>query len=307
MAPSVIIIGASGALGRPLVEEFQEQRARFGRVAILSDPAKAYKFSEVQKSGTEVVIGSFLDFKCYQGFDVVLSLVGNGAMRLQPGMIEAAVAGGVRHFYPSEFGTDFSQASLWQFRYFRDKVVTRDHLAAKAKEVPDFHYTLMLTGTFTDWAAGEFSGVDVKNHRVEAYGYPDAQIAVTALADIARYTVESVLLPFPEGQSRREIRVCGDQVTFKQLIAVLEEIQGVKYQAKFFDLQEAAEKQEEARLRGDEEGELMWAGRTNIPAGRVIIPLPLDNEKFGFKPEPIKETLRRWLKENKGIDPKNNA
>ncbi|KAJ7302721.1 hypothetical protein DFH08DRAFT_927703 [Mycena albidolilacea] len=298
MAPSVIIIGASGALGRPLVEEFQRQRARFGSVAILSDPAKAHKFSEVQKSGIEVVIGSFLDFKCYQGFDVVLSVVGNGAMRLQPGMIEAAVAGGVRHFYPSEFGTDFSQAGLWQFRYFRDKVATRDHLAAKAKEVPDFRYTLMLTGAFTDWAAGEFSGVDVKNHTVEAYGYPDAQIAVTALADIARYTVESVLLPFPEGQSRREIRVRGDQVTFKQLISLLEEVQGVKYQAKFFDPQEAAEKQEEARLRGDEEGELMWAGRTNIPAGRVIIPLPLDNDKFGFKPEPIKETFRRWLKGN---------
>ncbi|KAJ7887027.1 hypothetical protein B0H14DRAFT_2337976 [Mycena olivaceomarginata] len=300
MAPSVIIIGASGALGRPLVEEFQRQRAHFGSVAILSDPAKAHKFSEVQKGGIEVVIGSFLDFKCYQGFDIVLSLVGNGAMRLQPGMIEAAVAGGVRHFYPSEFGTDFSQAGLWQFRYFRDKVATRDHLAAKAKEVPDFRYTLMLTGTFTDWAAGEFtfSGIDVKNQTVEAYGYPDAQIAVTALADIARYTVESVLLPFPEGQSRREIRVRGDQVTFEQLIALLEEVQGMKYQAKFFDPQEAAEKQEEARLRGDEEGELMWAGRTNIPAGRVIIPLPLDNDKFGFKPEPIKETLRRWLKGN---------
>ncbi|KAJ6528933.1 hypothetical protein B0H19DRAFT_968764 [Mycena capillaripes] len=298
MAPSVIIIGASGALGRPIVEEFQRQRARFGNLAILSDPAKAHKFSEVQKSGIEVVIGSFLDFKCYQGFDVVLSLVGNGAMRLQPGMIEAAVAGGVRHFYPSEFGTDFSQAGLWQFRYFRDKVATRDHLAAKAKEVPDFRYTLMLTGAFTDWAAGEFSGVDVENHTVEAYGYPDAEIAVTALADIARYTVESVLLPFSEGQSRREIRVRGDQVTFTQLIALLEEIQGVKYQTKFFDPQEAAKKQEEARLRGDEEGELMWAGRTNIPAGRVIIPLPLDNEKFGFKPEPIKETLRRWLKGN---------
>ncbi|KAF7363001.1 NAD(P)-binding protein [Mycena venus] len=303
MAPSVLIIGASGALGRPLVEEFQKQRARFGGVAILSDPAKAHKFSEVQKSGIKVVIGSFLDFKCYQGASADLSslfhhsschhrmqastscspLWETGAMRLQPGMIEAAVAG-----WPG----------LWQFRYFRDKVATRDHLAAKAKEVPDFRYTLMLTGAFTDWAAGEFSGVDVKNHTVEAYGYPDAQIAVTALADIARYTVESVLLPFPEEQSRREIRVRGDQVTFKQLIALLEQIQGVKYQTKFFDPQEAAKKQEEARLCGDEEGELMWAGRTNIPAGRVIIPLPLDNEKFGFKPEPIKETLRRWLEEN---------
>jgi hypothetical protein len=115
------------------------------------------------------------------GFDVVLSLAGNAMMRLQPGMIEAAVAGGVRHFYPSEFGTDITQDGVWQFRYFRDKVVTRDHLAAKAKELPDFRYTLMLVGSFSEWAASAFSGVDMEKHTVSSYGYPDAEISVTAL------------------------------------------------------------------------------------------------------------------------------
>ncbi|KAF7374268.1 NAD(P)-binding protein [Mycena sanguinolenta] len=298
MAPSVLLIGASGALGRPLVEEFQRQRARFGRVAILSDPAKVDKFKEVQKNGIEVISGSFLDFKCYQGFDVVISLTGNGAMRLQPAMIEAAIAGGVRHFYPSEFGTDIEHKNFWQFRYFRDKVATRDHLAAKAKEVSDFRYTLMLVGAFSEWAAGEFSGVDLKNHTVVAYGYPDAELSVTGMKDIVRYTVDSILLPFPEGQTRREIRVRGDHLTWTQLIGLLEEIQGVKYQVTFIDPQEAAKKQEEARQRGDEDAELMWAGKTLGPAGRVVIPLPLDNDKFDFKPEPLKEILLRTLKRN---------
>ncbi|KAJ7248090.1 hypothetical protein C8J57DRAFT_1140013 [Mycena rebaudengoi] len=299
MAPSVLLIGASGSLGRSLVEEFQKQRARFGRVAILSDPAKAHRFSEVQKNGDiEVITGSFLDFKCYQGFDVVLSLAGNAKMRLQPAMIEAAISGGVRHFYPSEFGTDITQDGVWQFRYFRDKVATRDHLAAMAKEVPGFHYTLLLCGAFSEWVAGEFSGVDLEKHTVEAYGYPDAENSVTALNDVVRYTVESILLPFPAGQSRREIRVRGDHLTWAQIIALLEEVQGVKYQVKFIDPQEAAKKQEEARLRGDEEGELRWAGRVLSPTGRVTVPLPLDNDNFGFKPEGLKETLQRLLKGN---------
>ncbi|KAF7337107.1 NAD(P)-binding protein [Mycena venus] len=299
MAPSVLLIGASGSLGRPLVDEFQKQRASFGRVAILSDPAKAHKFSEVQKNGDiEVISGSFLDFKCYQGFDVVLSLAGNATMRLQPAMIEAAIAGGVRHFYPSEFGTDITLPGVWQFRYFRDKVATRDHLAAKAKEVPGFRYTLLLCGAFSEWAAGEFSGVDVRKHTVEVYGYPDAEISVTAMNDVVRYTVSSILLPFPAEQSRREVRVRGDNLTWTQLIALLEEVQGVKYQVKFIDPEEAAKKQEEARQRGDEEGELMWAGRTVGPAGKVRVPLPIDNDKFGFKPEGLKETLQRLLKGN---------
>ncbi|KAJ6517979.1 hypothetical protein C8R47DRAFT_960115 [Mycena vitilis] len=298
MAPSVLLIGASGSLGAPLVKEFQKQRARFARVAILADPAKAHKFAEVQENGIDLVVGSFLDSKSYQGFDVVLSLVGNALMRLQPGMIEAAVAGGVRHFYPSEFGTDVARDGVWQFRYFRDKVVTRDHLAATAKARPDFRYTLMLVGGFSEWVASAFSGVDHEKHTIEAYGYPDAEVSTTAIPDIVRYTVDSILLPFPAGQSRREIRVRGDHVTWTKLIALLEEIEGVKYDVKFIDPKEAAKKQEDARLRGDEEAEIMWAARTIVTAGRVTVPLPLDNDKFGFKPATLKETLQGVLKGN---------
>ncbi|KAF8195205.1 hypothetical protein K438DRAFT_1906563 [Mycena galopus ATCC 62051] len=298
MSPSVLLIGASGALGRPLVEEFQRQRARFNRVAVLSDPAKVHKFEEVKNNGIEVISGSFLNFECYQGFDVVVSLTGNGAMRLQPAMIEAAVAGGVRHFYPSEFGTDINRNNNWQFRYFRDKVATRDHLAATARAFPDFHYTLMLTGAFSEWAAGPFSGVDLEKHIVKAYGFLEAEISVTAMKDIVRYTVDSIFLPFPAGKSRRDIRIRGDHLTWAQLIALLEEVQGVKYKATFIDPQEAANKQEEARQRGDEEGELMWAGKTLGPAGRVVIPLPLDNDKFDFKPESLRAILEQVLKGN---------
>jgi hypothetical protein len=104
-------------------------------------------------------------------------------MKLQPGMIEAAIAGGVRHFYPSEFGGDISVGDFWQNRYFRDKVVTRDHLAAKAKEHPDFRYTLVLTGPFTEYAVSSFNGIDFEKHTVEPYGKPGAQLSVTAMAE----------------------------------------------------------------------------------------------------------------------------
>lgn len=113
----------------------------------------------------------------------MVSLAGNAIMRLQPAMIESAIAGGVRHFYPSEFGSDVAQDSLSTFRYFRDKRVTRDHLAAKAKEHSDFYYTLMLTGIFTEWAADPFYGVDVEAHVANTYGRPDAQISVTSIPE----------------------------------------------------------------------------------------------------------------------------
>ncbi|UKZ83024.1 hypothetical protein TrVFT333_010825 [Trichoderma virens FT-333] len=286
MAPSVLIIGAGGAFGRPLVEEFIKQKSHFSRVGILADPAKVSKFSDAAAQGIDVVPGSFLDPKAYEGFEVVVSLAGNAIMRLQPAMIESAIAGGVRHFYPSEFGSDVAQDSLKTFRYFRDKRVTRDHLAAKAKEHSDFYYTLMLTGIFTEWAADPFYGVDVEAHVANTYGRPDAQISVTSIPDIARFTVESILLPLTPGVQKREIRVTGERTTWQKFIDDLGE-------CTYLDPAEAAAKQDEARKSGDEVAELMWSVKPLAASGNGIVPGQLDNDKFSFRPESVKETFKR--------------
>ncbi len=186
MAPSVLLIGASGAFGRPLTEEFIAQLAKFEKVGILADPSKVGKFSDVAARGIQVVPGSFLDSRAYAGDDTVISLAGNAIMRLQPAMIEAAVAGGVTHFYPSEYGSDVGQAALREFRYFRDKRVTRDHLVATAKAHPHFRYTLLLTGPFTEWTIDKVYGVYHDERRVEAFGRPDAPIDVTSIPEPPR-------------------------------------------------------------------------------------------------------------------------
>lgn len=183
MAPSVLLIGASGAFGRPLTEEFIAQLHRFEKVGILSDPSKVAKFDAAVARGIRVVSGSFLDPRAYAGYDTVISLAGNAIIRLQPAMIEAAVAGGVSHFYPSEFGSDVAQEALREYRYFRDKRVTRDHLVATARAYPDFRYTLVMTGPFTEWTIDRAYGVYRGDGRVEAFGSPDAPIDVTSIPE----------------------------------------------------------------------------------------------------------------------------
>ncbi|KAJ7330837.1 hypothetical protein DFH08DRAFT_966591 [Mycena albidolilacea] len=116
-ALSVLIIGASGTVGRPLVQEFLKHKTSFSRIVVLSDPAKLSRFTDLQSQGVEVVVGSFLESSSYKGFDTVISLAGNAAMKLQPGMIEAAIAGGARHFYPSELGTDISYGNIGKKRF----------------------------------------------------------------------------------------------------------------------------------------------------------------------------------------------
>jgi len=296
MAPSVLLIGASGSIGVPVVEQLIAHKSSFGRIGILADPARASKFDYVKKNGIEVVLGSYLDANCYKGFDVAVSFAGNAIMRLQPAMIEAAIAGGVRHFYPSEYGSDTAQDALANFRYFRDKRVTRDHLVAKAKEYPDFRFTYIMCGPLTEWILGPYYGVDVKKHTVTTYGSTDQIVSLTALKDVARYIVESILLPFaPKQAQKREIRVVGENIAWEKIVETLEEVYGVRYQVTCLPVELAAQKEEEARKKGDEEQEMLWSFIPFASSGFAIVPGPLDNDKFSFKPESVRETFIRVI------------
>ncbi|KAJ6490746.1 hypothetical protein C8R47DRAFT_976968 [Mycena vitilis] len=297
MAPSVLIIGASGIVGRHLIPEFLKHKASFERIGILADPAKASRFAEVQSQGVEVVIGSFLEASSYQGFDTVISLAGNAIMKLQPGMVDAAIAGGARHFYPSELGADLSRLIVAKHRYFRDKAATREHLRQRAREVPGFAYTVLMTCAFTEVIISPMlSHVDVVKHTAAPYGTPDAPLAVTSIPDIVRYIVESVLLPLEPGQSCRELRVAGESLTFGAFIKILEEVQGVSYDVKYLDVKEAEKKQEEARVAGDTDAEIMWAGKTMFATGIAYNDGPFDNARFSFQPETARETFQRLFK-----------
>jgi hypothetical protein len=110
---------------------------------------------------------------------------------------------------------------------------------------------------------------------------------------IARYTVEAILLPSTPGVQKREIRVVGEELTWQKLIDDLGEVQGAKYKSTYLDPAEAAAKQEEARKRGDEAAELMWCVKPLVASGNGIVPGPLDNDKFSFRPESVKETFKR--------------
>jgi uncharacterized protein YbjT (DUF2867 family) len=65
---SVLLIGASGAFGQPLLQEFIRQKPSFGRIAVLAaNDEKAAKFANVEEDGIEIVVGSFLEATSYAG------------------------------------------------------------------------------------------------------------------------------------------------------------------------------------------------------------------------------------------------
>jgi hypothetical protein len=69
---------------------------------------------------------------------------------------------------------------------------------------------------------------------------------LTNISSIARYTVESLLLPFQSVHdataSARTIRVCGSAQPFSTLVDALSKACGRDYKVTYLDLAEAAEK-----------------------------------------------------------------
>ncbi|KAG0650032.1 hypothetical protein D0Z07_3871 [Hyphodiscus hymeniophilus] len=304
MSISILLIGAGGALGQPLLQELIRQKDAFKAIGILATSSeKAEKFAWVKAKEIKVIEGSFFDPKSYESFTHVVSAVGNALMGQQSKMIDAAIAGGVTHFYPSEWNSDISQKEISGMRYFQDKQLTRSHLAAKAKDHPNFTYTLFITGIFTEWTFLEFYGFDHEKLEVYAYGTPDAHVGMTSIPDIAHYTISSLLLPFEANgpsRSERTIRVQATKTTFQKLVDALGAAKGVKYKSHYLPIEKAVEKQKQAKENGDELGEVMWSIRPLVASGFGIADgaagSKLDNDLFDFVPETMEETFTRLFR-----------
>src|SRR5579859_1666927 len=121
---TVAVLGASGLLGKPVVQQlskagfdltlisrdssklesaFPGLKAKF----VQADPSDSTAYQDAFQGATRPP-NNFAFFKRWLivGIDAVVSLVGAAALTQQKGFIDAAVAAGVNRFLPSEFGCD---------------------------------------------------------------------------------------------------------------------------------------------------------------------------------------------------------
>lgn len=100
-------------------------------------------------------------------------------------------------------------------------------------------------------------------------------------------------MPVTASINEREIRVCGDTLTWKELIDALGEAQGAKYSQEYLDPSEAKRKEIEARRRKEEVEEMMWSIKPLAASGFGRVPGRVDNGLFSFKPETARQTFER--------------
>jgi len=226
----------------------------------------------------------------------VIACLGNHAIKNQPALIDTALAAGVRHWYPSEFGADLTVGDNWNERYYRDKVITREHLQKRASENSEFGYTYFLNGRFTEWAPIPHFGIDMKTHTAHIVGEPDMEQSLLSVDDAAKYLVCTFLDP-PTTQERT-YRFVGGNYSWNVIFRTLEKIQGVKWRVTFKSVEEARANQRAAIETGDVDAELAASHQVIQGTGRTLLPGPYDNEKFPeVKPKGLEETWKAMLED----------
>jgi len=90
------------------------------------------------------------------------------------------------------------------------------------------------------------------------------------------------------------------ETTFQELVVALGKSKGVKNTTKYLLVEEAAVKEEKAKLAGDEIGEMMWSIRPLIASvfgvADGVLGSKLNNELFDFTPKTMVETFDRFYK-----------
>lgn len=111
--------------------------------------------------------------------------------------------------------------------------------------------------------------------------------------------MESVFLPKSPSQERT-IRIPGGSYAWKDIIATLERVQGVKYACTYHPRQDAIDAQKAYAEKGDVDGELAFSLKALMgDINTVSVPEPWDNDKFSFKPATFEETVRKFFEDLK--------
>jgi hypothetical protein len=105
----------------------------------------------------------------------------------------------------------------------------------------------------------------------------------------ARYTVESIFLPFEAGQSERELRIPNGNWKIKDAIKILGDVQKVEYTSSYSPISVAREQEEKYRLEGNTGMELLMSLKSLFGSPLCKVPGPWDNEKFDFTPLTLEE------------------
>jgi NmrA-like family len=192
---NILVIGATGIIGRFLIGELINAKDSFGRLAIFTSEdtlqRKGTEIETLKTKGVSIIVGDITNTadiqRAYEGIDTVVSAVGRPVIDLQIKLLELAEATPhIKYFYPSEYGTDIEygpqskhekphQLKLKVRKYIHDHIVR-------------LQYTYLVTGPYADLYIGKTrdergGSFDVLEKKATLLGTGTEKISLTTMRE----------------------------------------------------------------------------------------------------------------------------
>lgn len=209
---NVAVVGASGALGKPVLSALVNSDlfdiTVLRRIGSSSTFPSHIKTVDVDYNSVEALTSAL------KGQDAVVSTVGTMQVAAQTLIIDAAVAAGVQRFIPSEFGSNLDVPKTRALPVFKYKVEVQDYLKEKAK-AGKISYTLVYNSGFLDWGIENDFILSTKEPRPLIEDGNNV-FSSTTLASVADAVVG--VLKHPEETKNRPVYIEDIKVTQNKLV-----------------------------------------------------------------------------------------
>ncbi|KAI1615094.1 isoflavone reductase [Exophiala viscosa] len=254
----LLIIGATGLIGKYITLALVQSKSKFDRIAILTSADtvqnKVQEIEDLKKEGVDIIVGDVTNFKdvvdAYRDIDTVISAVGRNVIEHQVELIRLANDSDTVHrFFPSEYGTDieYSPASANE-KPHQKKLIVR----AAMKSCDNLDYTYVVTGPYADLCLGPMMGqlgsFDVIKKEAVLLDDGNLKTSYTTMRDVGNLVTLAAL--HPEVSRNKALKVNSFTATDMEILQEFEEQTGNKWKISYTSMGQLKKIEQEAWSNG---------------------------------------------------------
>jgi nucleoside-diphosphate-sugar epimerase len=222
---TIVVAGATGNLGGRITRALLERGA--GVRALVRHSTARDKIERLQELGVAIASVDLSNTSevtpaCSGASCVVSALQGlrDVIVETQTVLLDAAVKADVPRFIPSDYSIDFTKFPPGENRNLD---LRRDF--HKRLDKTSISATTIFNGAFADMLTGQMPLILFKLKRVLYWGDADQRMDFTTMDDTAAFAARAALDP----STPRFLRIAGDQLSARELTAVVSEVTGKKF------------------------------------------------------------------------------
>ncbi|KAJ9604958.1 hypothetical protein H2200_010347 [Cladophialophora chaetospira] len=257
---TVALIGASGNLGEVLLPLLRQHY----KVTIISRVSSKAQFQEDERVKVTRVKDDYpVDelTAAFQNIDAVVCAVAPTSSGAQFNIIDAAIASGVKHYIPAEFGLDTNDPMKKKILpALLPKIQVLERLRSLAPD-STLSWTAIATGLFFDWGLKiGFLHLNLAQQKAEILGDGNTKFSATNVPDIAQ-AVHGVLQQYDTVYRNKYIFIQSLLTSQNEVLKALEKVTGKQWDVNRISedqlLERARQKKEDGKVN-EERYDQIW-------------------------------------------------